>query len=394
MYKNMMFNSINKTLFLIAGCFCIFCYNCNTNKEHIIDGEYVIDIDKAEERGVFYLSDIVKKVRPIRLEETDYALIGEIEQVQAFDNNIFVLDAFIAKKLFVYDMNGKYVKQIGASGQGPDEYTGILRFCIDPDKKEIYLLDYWRYKLLKYRIEDGKLLDKIDLPRGISYWDMAYIEDNIYVCITHENFEDNDNLLLKIDLTTGEFQEYLSAGKIFKTNSNITGGQIIGNNPPLYGRLHANTVFSCKADSVYPYVVVQSSDWVHGEDIYDYDFDDLIENDRAYSIHRYFEDDTCIPFDYNKGKNTYHIAYNKQTNAAYHYRSIVNNIDYKGNEPNDYNMHYNMRSVNSKLGYDMMFSNVVLSFLKKGVFSPELAKQIELLNLDEEGYIILEYELK
>jgi hypothetical protein len=35
-----------------------------------------------------------------------------------------------------------------------------------------------------------------------------------------------------------------------------------------------------------------------------------------------------------------------------------------------------------------------LLFLKKGKLSSELAKQVELLNLDEEGYVILEYELK
>ncbi|MDR1554121.1 MAG: 6-bladed beta-propeller [Prevotellaceae bacterium] len=94
---------------------------------------YIIDIDKAEEKGVFYLSDIVKKVRPIRLEETDYALIGEIDEIQVFDNHIFVLDILIAKKLFVYDINGKYIRQIGAMGQGPDEYMGISHFCIQTD---------------------------------------------------------------------------------------------------------------------------------------------------------------------------------------------------------------------------------------------------------------------
>jgi hypothetical protein len=78
--------------------FCILCCNCSSNGIQTVNALHVIDIDNAEEKGVFYLSDIVKKVRAIRLEETDYALIGEIDAIQAFDNNIFVLDAFIAKK--------------------------------------------------------------------------------------------------------------------------------------------------------------------------------------------------------------------------------------------------------------------------------------------------------
>jgi hypothetical protein len=197
---------------LMLCWFCIFYYSCNNSKEiQIPDATYIIDIDKAEEKGVFYLSDIVKKVRPIRLEETDYALIGEIHEIQVVNNQIFVLDMLIAKKLFVYDMNGKYIRQIGAMGQGPDEYMGISYFCIDPDRKEIYLLDYWKNRLMKYRIEDGKLLDKIDLPRGISYAEIAYVEGNIYADITHDNPDESDNLICKIDLKTGEFKEYISA---------------------------------------------------------------------------------------------------------------------------------------------------------------------------------------
>jgi hypothetical protein len=387
----MMERNITSGILLI--CCCIFCYNCsNNNKVRIVaDAAYVIDINKAEEKDVFHLSDIVEKVRPIRLEETDYALIGEIDKIQAFDNNIFVLDAYIAKKLFVYDMNGKYIQQIGAMGQGPDEYMGVLSFCIDTDKKEIYLLDYWKYRLLKYRIEDGKLLDKINLPHDISYSDLVYVENNIYMCITHDNYEENDNLLFKIDLKTKKITEYLSAGEIFNTNKNIQSGWFFYGNSPKYSRYYAATVFSCKEDGVYPYIAVKSDDWVHGEDVYDDNsMTDIIKENYAYVIIDYYESDACIHFNYCKGSKTRHIAYNKQTGVTYHYLSIVNDINYRVDGSN----FYNVMSVNSKYVYDMMYSNIALSFLKEEKFSLELERQMELLDLDEEGYVLLEYEFK
>jgi hypothetical protein len=372
-------------------CFCIFYYNCSRKEVQPADAMYIIDIDKAEEKGVFYFSDIVKKVRPIRLEETDYALIGEIDEIQVFDNKIFVLDMLIAKKLYVYDMNGKYIKQIGAWGQGPDEYMGISSFCIDSDKKEIYLLDYWKNRLLKYGIEDGKLLDKINLPRNVSYSNLIYVEGNIYTCITHDNDENNDNLLLKIDLKTGKFKEYLNAKNIFHTNKNIQSGWFFYGNPPKYSRFYANSIFSCTRDGVYPYIVIKSNDWVKGEDVYDDNsMNDFIKNNRAYIISNYFENDTCIHFNYSRGSEDYHVCYNKQTKIASHYQSIVNDINYR---VNDYN-YYNMMSINSKFVYDMMFSDVVLHFLEEGKLSHELERQMKLLDLDEEGYVLLEYEFK
>jgi hypothetical protein len=292
-------------------------------------------------------------------------------------------------------MNGKYIKQIGTFGRSSDEYLGILSFCIDPGKKEIYLMDYWKYRLLKYRIGDGKLLDKINLPNDISYSSIVFVEGCIYASITHDNYEDNDNLLLKIDLKTGKFKEYLSAKKIFNTNSNVQSGCFIASSPPKYGRFYANTLFSCKKDSVYPYIAVKSNDWVKGSDVYDDNsLSDFIKNDRAFIIspNNYYENDICVHFDYRKGKNGYHIVHNKQTGATYHYRSIVNDINYSGKD-SEVN-YYNIMSINSKFAYDMMFSEPTLDFLRDGKFSPELAKQLELLNLDKEGYVILEYEFK
>jgi hypothetical protein len=292
-------------------------------------------------------------------------------------------------------MNGKYIRQMGASGRGPDEYQGILSFCIDPDKKEIYLLDYWKSRLLKYRIEDGKLLDKIKLSNEISYSGIVFVEGCIYACISYDNYEDNDNLLLKIDLSTGEFKEYLSAKEVFNTNSNIQDRCFIVGNPPKFSRWYANMLFSCDKDSIYPYIALKSKDWVKGSDVYDDSMRDFIENDHAYIIssNKYYENDTCVHFDYRKGKNSYHIVYNKQTGATHHYQSIVNDINYNGKD-SKLNDCYNIMSINSKFAYDMMFSELTLDFLRDGKFSPDLTKQLELLNLDEEGYVILEYEFK
>jgi hypothetical protein len=113
---------------------------------------------------------------------------------------------------------------------------------------------------------------------------------------------------------------------------------------------------------------VKSKDWVRCGDIPETEQDDMgtsavNEQGRAYDIHKYFENDTCIHFHYDKGKDTYRIVYNKQTQAVYRYQSTVNDINCSFDSPV-----YNLFSVNSKFAYDWMYSNVVLSFLKTGKY--------------------------
>jgi hypothetical protein len=141
---------------------------------------------------------------------------------------------------------------------------------------------------------------------------------------------------------------------------------------------------------------VKSKDWVQNDDIPVTEDDDwgvimraLSEKGRAYDIRSYFENDTCIYFRYKHGKSRWYIVFNKQTQKTYRYQSVINDVNYNYDETV-----YNLMSANSKFAYDWMYANTVLSFLEKGKFSSELAQQLELLTLDEEGFVVLEYEFK
>jgi hypothetical protein len=387
---------------LLIICYVyISCFNCHTNKDKVqtIASIYNIDVDQAKEKGDFYLSSIVKSVRPILLEEPDYALIGDVYEIQVLDNQIFILDMLIAKKLFVYDMNGKFVRQIGVIGQGPGEYLGIWDFCIDSDRKEIYLFDYWRSKLLKHRISDGKYLHTINLPLGITYSRIAYCDNNIYASIAHDNLGESDNLLMKIDLKTEKFTEYISADIYNSGWTTLSHREFYKNKPLRYSGRYMNTVFAIENDTLYPYFTVKSKDWVQRNDILsdekmkleeDYDYEDIFnKKGRAFSIKNYIENDSCIHFEYRK--ETYsHIIYNKKTQTTYRYYPIIDDFADISRIYNSYYFWY----VNSKFAYRLSTSEAMSSSLKKSMLAPDLAKQVEALKLEDEGFVILEYELK
>ena len=53
-----------------------------------------------------------------------------MDKVLVYDNKIYILDAFVAEKVFIFDKRGVLLKTIDNKGQGPDEYAGLSGMSI------------------------------------------------------------------------------------------------------------------------------------------------------------------------------------------------------------------------------------------------------------------------
>lgn len=100
----------------------------------------LIDINLNDRLDIIPTSSIVDADHQIvKLETTDDCLIGEISKVIIKNNKIFVLDSKIAKKLFCFDLRGKYLYTVGELGEGPGEMDTPRDF--DVTQKEILIID-------------------------------------------------------------------------------------------------------------------------------------------------------------------------------------------------------------------------------------------------------------
>ena len=68
-------------------------------------------------------------------------LIGNITKLQIFEDRIYVLDRFSAKKVFIFDMQGKLLKVIDDQGGGPKEYIHLGDMHINEDTRELIIAD-------------------------------------------------------------------------------------------------------------------------------------------------------------------------------------------------------------------------------------------------------------
>lgn len=100
------------------------------------------DRSQENERAIFNidLTDLVestvepinidkwsKKVRYVPLETTDSVFIKYIQKVYLHDNKFLIVHS---GRISVFDIQGRYLHDIGKKGNGPEEYADLFDLCL------------------------------------------------------------------------------------------------------------------------------------------------------------------------------------------------------------------------------------------------------------------------
>ena len=103
------------------------------------------------------LQEWAKSVRFIPLETNDNILMREIVNVFQREEKLL---AFHIGRVSIFDLNGKYLYDIGSQGQGPTEYTGVSDVTIH---NELIYIHESRNRIKAYDWE-GNFVKKLVLP--------------------------------------------------------------------------------------------------------------------------------------------------------------------------------------------------------------------------------------
>ena len=120
---------------LICGCLFTACGGGSSSSSSSVSSEMSVSEDgvtvipmNARPGDVLNLSDFAESIELIPLETRDDCLIGWIPEIIATKNH-YVLISGIGptdfQHLYVYDKNGKFIRQISGRGQGGDEFLEI-----------------------------------------------------------------------------------------------------------------------------------------------------------------------------------------------------------------------------------------------------------------------------
>lgn len=118
-------------LFFVLGILC----SCSHSSMEINESLLF-----SEERTEVKMSDLISDYSLIELEALDKNLILDASMIRIWKDRIFILDCFAKNKtIWAYDIQGKYLGNLGALGPGPGEYIMPMSLAID-EANDNYLI--------------------------------------------------------------------------------------------------------------------------------------------------------------------------------------------------------------------------------------------------------------
>jgi hypothetical protein len=129
----------------------------SNNREEFFEIDYE---NLLKNKKTINLSDIALEVRYIQLETKKNALISR-KPNYFFSRNFIFVNNF--DHILVYDYSGKFIRQIGAPGRGPNEIISISTISVI-DKEQVIAVQTSGSRKLIFFSFDGKLIKSIPLP--------------------------------------------------------------------------------------------------------------------------------------------------------------------------------------------------------------------------------------
>lgn len=129
---------------------CNFSDRNTISKTSINTNLIEINLEEQDYENTVFYTDLFESIKIIPLETNSNCLIGQISEIEIYNDTIYILDKNIAKALFMFDKNGNFIKKIGSLGKGPGEYISPKSFTIDNITRQIKILDEYKVLLFSF----------------------------------------------------------------------------------------------------------------------------------------------------------------------------------------------------------------------------------------------------
>lgn len=178
----------------------------------------------------------------VKLSTSDDCLIGTITQAGEVNGQFLLLDGVVGKKLFLFQKDGNFLKQIGDSGSAPGEYAMPVSFSIDTFRQRLAIIDAVGRKVLYYDLSDYHFLFERKLPFSSSK--MEWLSEDVIAWYTTSSSKgDNDGYIV---LTDSAFQV-----KKRLLRSDYKTAYYVGTTPKLYKSSDCLSVYKPFVSEVY-----------------------------------------------------------------------------------------------------------------------------------------------
>jgi hypothetical protein len=211
--------------------FLVMFFGCNSpvNDNIEYNSLLTIKIKTDAEKQDLEFSEIAQKIEFVPLETKEGLLISGVRNV-FFNHEHIIL--YATKNVWIFNREGNHLITLEAVGEGPGEFSYISNIEVNFEKKELYIIDFYKQKLLTFNI-NGTF--KSEFKTGFFVDDFLSLDDGKFVLFTtdpnentvhHVNFYNShtEKIYSKhfpMNLKRLEFLNYWKNTNFFKWNEQI-----------------------------------------------------------------------------------------------------------------------------------------------------------------------------
>ncbi|PCH68233.1 MAG: hypothetical protein COC06_09885 [Bacteroidales bacterium] len=201
----------------------------------------------------FKVSKLIDSCLIIPLETNGENLIGRIDELKIYEDKIYILDKRMAKSVFVFDLKGKYIGEIGKKGKGPGEYPKPDGFEIDIVNRELLVISVGKRKILRYDFK-GNFLGYHKIK--IANHDIKVLDNGNMVFLggdqRNNHLGELKNKIIYITNNKGDLLSYgPTAPSDYVNVKEVRGGNMmVQNNEISYSYKYSDTIFQVRGNEL------------------------------------------------------------------------------------------------------------------------------------------------
>ncbi len=315
------------------------CADTANKDEHKISADQNIRVDQLS-ASPFQYSSYFAQLDYIPLQATNESLIGYVHNIHTYKDRYFILDISSAKRLFIFDQNGKFIKAIGERGKGRGEFYEIIDFSIEPKAEELYILD----QVGKVNIFslDGKFLRDITIkgPTPHMYNNIEIVGNSIFLDIRYPQPHPSDKYYLLREVTLeGKFKkDWLDMDVVNKGGgksefSNIMKSLYATPDGVFYTKEFMDVIYQLEENNVRPVKAIESQFNISKQDIADMNpgenyFVQAGKLDRIFSLSKVITGDDFSYFSYKRGAAPFSLVDRNGTTSLHQF--WIDDVSYPG----------------------------------------------------------------
>ncbi len=229
------------SIMVMSGTLC-GCSGANGTKAHLnSDGNEIVEVKVSEPDGKDSGSNFVKSVDCIPMQESSEAMFVNVDKMIYDNDEFYMLDRMGDNTLAVFDKDGKYLRSIGAKGEGPEEYVRAWDF--DVDKRNVYIYDRMRDNMLVFK-KSGEFIKSLKIPKSSNGF--VLLENG--GCIFAADMDNSGNQIVITDSLMNPVKEMMPFAKGYANDFMINNILRKTDKGILYYRAVSDTVYMFSGD--------------------------------------------------------------------------------------------------------------------------------------------------